>query len=668
MRVAYCLGLLFVFLLAAPAPAPGAKPRPLTEVLVTVTPLDDVVQPVQVLDNADLLLRRAPTLGETLERQLGVSSSYFGPAASRPVVRGLGGSRVAVLANGISTLDVSDISPDHAATLEPLLVDSIEIIRGPATLQFGSAAAGGVVNVLDGRVPSTLPEAPLTGQAEIRGGTAADERAAVARLDGAVGSFGWHVSGFDRETDDLEIPGFATADPAARFPDEPRGSLRNSYSESDGFNAGLSFIGDKGFVGLGISTLDGTYGLPGPEEEEGGEEEALFPGPYLDLEQTRVDVRGRYRTGGIVESLNFLFATNDYTHTEIEPSGEPATVFDNDAWQGRIEAVHAPCSGWRGVLGVQLDSRDFAAVGEEAFIPETRTRTQGMFLTEQRGMPWGYVEAGVRVELLDHRPGASLPAYDETAVSGAIGLAWNVAGPYQLTSSLSRTERHPAAEELYANGAHIATRQFEIGLLAEPGGTADLEVSTNLDLGFARRAGSLEWLVTLFYNDIDDYIYQAVTDVEVDGLPVAPHVQADARFWGAEAELTVPLPAKRAWQSTARVFADVVFAELDDGSDLPRIPPLRTGLELATQRGPWGLAVDATWHAKQDRISSFQTDAFTLVNASATYEFAGGPFTWSLFVRGTNLTDDDARRAASFLAAYAPLPGRGLEAGFRSRF
>jgi iron complex outermembrane receptor protein len=664
---------LFLAAVVATGPvlaASAAPPLPVRdEIVVTATPLDDVIQPAGVLDQADLLLRLAPTLGETLERELGVSSSYFGPAASRPVIRGQSGSRVTVLTDAVATLDVSDISPDHAVTIEPLLADGIEIIRGPATLQFGSSAAGGVVNVLDSRVPSALPDSPATGRFEVRGDTAAEERAVVGRLDGALGSFAWHLDAYDRETDDLEIADFATADPAERPLDEEKGTLRNSYSDGDGAAAGLSWIGARGYLGVGLSGFDTTYGLPGPAEEEGEPGEvALYPGPFLDMEQTRVDVRGEYRPGGFIDKVKVVYGTNDYQHTEIEPTGEPATVFNNDAWQLRGEAVHTPLAGWRGVLGLQFDDRDFSALGEEAFIPPTSTQSQGVYLTEQRDTAWGYLQAGARVEPLEHDVSGTLPDYDETAVSAALGVAWDFRPAWRLTSNLSRTERHPAAEELYADGAHLATRQFEIGLLAEPGGRATEEVSTNLDLGLALRAGPVQWSVAVFYNAIEDYIYQEVTGAVEEGLPVAPYAQDEATFWGAEAELTFPLFQNRAWRTSARLFSDYVSAELDDGGDLPRIPPLRLGVELATARGPLSVGLDTIWHARQDQVSSFGTDAFTLVNASVTREFTSGPLNWQLFVRGSNLADEDARRSASFLAAYVPLPGRSLEAGFRTRF
>lgn len=663
--------LILVTLFATPAAHAQAGAGLLDEIVVTVTPLADLAQPVAVLDDRALLLRLAPTLGETLERELGVSSTYFGPASSRPVIRGQSGSRVKVLTDGISTLDVSDISADHAVTIEPLLADSIEIIRGPATLLFGSSAAGGVVNVIDSRVPTVVPDDPVTGRFELRGDTAAREQAVVGRLDGGSGSLAWHLDAYDRETSDLRIAGFATADPDERSPDERRGRLGNSYSDSSGGAAGLSWITDRGYLGVGVSILDSTYGLPGPaeEEEEPGEDPALFPGPFLDLEQTRVDVRGLYRFSGPVESVKLAFGTNDYEHVEVEPSGEPGTVFDNEAWQLRAEVLHRPLAGWRGVVGLQVDDRDFSAVGEEAFVPRTQTETLGVFISEERDTSFGYLQFGGRVEALEHQADAEVPDYDETALSLAAGLAWDLSPAYRLTTQLSRTERNPAAEELYSDGPHLATRQFEIGLLAVDGGTAEKEVSTNVDVGIARRLGRVQWKAQVFYNAIDDYIFQEVTADEEDGLPVAPYTQSDARFYGAEAELTLPLLEGRAWRTSSRVYTDYVRAELrSGGGDLPRIPPLRAGVEVETARGPWTVGVDGTWHARQSDVSSFATGSFTMVNASVTYGIEAAPLNWLVFLRGKNLVDEEARRSTSFLAAFAPLPGRSLEAGVRLEF
>src|SRR6056297_791953 len=292
MRISRVTAALPAVLLCAGAlPAQEAAGEAIEEIVVTAAPLGDVLQPTSVFKGAELLTDRAPTLGETLAAQPGVSSSYFGPASSRPIIRGLGGSQVIMLSDGISSLDAADVSADHAVTIEPLLAEAIEIIRGPTTLLYGNSAAGGVVNVIDNRIPRRPAEAPVTGAVEARADTAAEERAVVGRLDSGVGSFAWHLDAYTRESEDVEIDGFATADPDEREPDEAAGVLPNSYSESDGYSAGASWVGERGFLGFSWSGSDMTYGLPGHsheeehvEEEHAGEEEG---GPFIDLEQSR---------------------------------------------------------------------------------------------------------------------------------------------------------------------------------------------------------------------------------------------------------------------------------------------------------------------------------------------------------------------------------------------
>ncbi|MBT8443333.1 MAG: TonB-dependent receptor, partial [Gammaproteobacteria bacterium] len=485
------------------------------ELVVSATPLGDVLQPSQVLGDKELLLKSMPTIGETLSAELGVSSTYFGPAASRPVIRGQSGSRVQMLTDSISTLDVSDVSPDHAVAVEPLLADQVEIIRGPTTLLYGSAAAGGIVNVSDNRIPELPADKPIGGGIELRGDTAAEERAIVGRLDGSVGGFGYHLDGFTRETENVEIAGFATADPAERPEDEVEGVLANSYSESDGYAGGVSWVGSRGYLGASISRLKMTYGLPGPAEEEEEEEEGeeLFEGPFLDMDQTRVDVRGEYRfEQGAFEAVRLAYGVNEYEHTEIEPSGEPATEFKNDAWQARAEAVHAPLAGWRGAFGIQFDDRDFTAEGAEAFIDPTKTEAVGLFIVEEREFGWGHLHLGARVESLEHRNVVFAP-YDDDAWSLGAGLGVDIPAASELVFNLSYTERNPNAEELYSNGEHLATRQIEIGLLAAPAGSATLEKSTNVDLGWRRQEGNVRWDASVFYYDIKDYVFQ---DLSID--------------------------------------------------------------------------------------------------------------------------------------------------------
>ena len=641
---------------------------PPEEVTVTATSLARVLQPVQVLEGVELTLKSTPSLGETLANEPGISSSYFGPASSRPIIRGLSGSRLIMLTDSSPTLDVADVSPDHAVTVEPLLADRIEIIRGPGTLLYGSSAAGGIVNVLDSRVPKTASETPVSGAVEVRGDTAAEERTVVGRLDGGQGAFAWHLDAFTRSTENIDIPGFATADPAERSPDERPDTLANSYSDSDGFAAGASWVGSRGYVGASVSRLESTYGLPGPKEEEGdpGEPE-FFEGPFLDLEQTRIDVRGEYALNtAAFETVRFTLGNNDYVHQEIEPSGEVATRFDNDQWQARLELAHTPLLGFNGVLGVQLDDREFSAVGEEAFVTATETQALGLFLLEERDYDWGSLNLAARVESLEHT-NVNLPRYDENAFSLAAGTVIKAGAANELVINLSRTERNPNAEELYSDGAHLATRQFEVGLLAA-GTTAETETSTNVELGLRSTAGQFTWDTSVYYYDIGDYIYQDLTGNVIDDLPEAIYTQADAEFYGAEGQAEYRFAPTRGLEPRVRVFGDFVRARLNNGELLPRIPPWRTGISLAVQATRWESSVDVVHHGAQNDVSSFATDNFTLVNVNYSRNLKLFATDLQLFARINNLTDVEARRSASFLAAFAPLPARSLTVGVRAQF
>lgn len=638
-------------------------------ITVTATPLGNILQPAQLLTSEELMLRNAPTIGETLANELGVSSTYFGPGASRPLIRGLGGSRVTMLNDRTSTMDASAISPDHAVAVEMLLADEVEIIRGPTTILYGSSAAGGIVNVVDSRIPKTPAQEPIAGAVEVRGDTAAEERAIVGRLDGGLSNFAWHLEGYDRDTDNIDIAGFATADPAERPANENRGTLPNSYSESDGYSGGLSWVGDKGYLGASVSGFKTKYGLPGPAEEDGdGGEPEPFEGPFLDMDQTRVDLRGEYLLGNnLIEKTKLAVATNDYTHREIEGSGEVATTFDNDQWEARFEAVHNPVADFKGAAGIEFDSRDFSAVGEEAFIGPSETRGWGLFIAEEREFEWGDLSLGGRVEPVEHT-NVSFADYDKTAFSVAGGASLDVPGDNKLIVNLSYTQRNPEIEELYSDGAHIATRQFEIGLLAAPNASATTEDSLNYELGLRHDAGIVKWDVAAFYYDIADYIYQDLTGNVIEELPEAIYTQADADFYGAEGAVNFAVWQAGRFENNLRLFGDFVNAELDDGEKLPRIPPWRLGASFMFGPEPWEAGIDVIYNAKQDDISSFNTDAYTMVNLSFVYRLNIAEKQWQLFLRGTNLADEEARKSTSFLAAYAPLPGRSLSAGLRAAF
>lgn len=640
----------------------------LEEIIVTASPLGSVIQAADVLDEDDLLVRGTSSVGELLADEPGVSSSYFGPAASQPIIRGLGGGRVSVLTDRVSALDASDASPDHAIAVEAILADKVEIIRGPAALLYGSAAWGGVINVLDGRIPQQPAEKSLGGIFEVRGDTAAAERAAVGRLDGGAGSLAWHLDAYNKQTSDLEISGFATADPEDRPESEVSGELHNSYSDASGQSAGLTyFLGDTGFLGVALSNSRNDYGLPGPAEAEAGDEPAIYPGPWLSLDQDRLDIRGKWNPGGVWDSIELAAGKSDYTHAEIEASGDIGTVFLNDAWQIRIDASHREVAGFTGAIGIMIDGREFSATGDEAFIPRTESGSTGLFFLEQRDEDWGQLQFGARIEAADRNSLDEPANYDDNAVSLAAGVRRQLNADSHVLLNITRTQRHPGVEELYSNGAHVATKQFEIGLIAA-GREAEKETANGIEAGYHYHMEGMEWALTVYRNHIDDYIYQDLTGDEVEGLPVAMYAQASAVFSGFEAELSLEQQWQNGIVTDLRIFADYVKAELANGNDLPRIPPGRLGSEIHFLGDGWSLGVDAIWHAAQNQVSSFATGSFTQLGAHLVYDLQRETTLWQFFLRGSNLLDEDGRRASSVLAAYAPLPGRSLHAGLRLRF
>jgi iron complex outermembrane receptor protein len=653
-------------------------------VVVTATPLasalSDVVQPVSILTGSELAERMQPTLGETLAQQPGVSSTYFGPGASRPVIRGLGGDRIRVLQSGLGAADASSTSPDHAVSFDPLGAEQIEVVRGPATLLYGSNAVGGVVNILDDRVPDAVSDRPVHGKAEVSGGTVADERAGAVSLNGGAKAFAWHADFLKRKTDDLRIPGFAEsaalrAEEAeeAEEHEQVQGTLENSAVENTSGAAGVSVVGRRGFLGVAFSGLDSLYGVPGHEHHE--EEGELPPGEEppaeeegavrIDLRQRRADLRGELRqpTGG-VRNVRLRVGRADYEHTELE-GDEIGTVFTNDSWEGRLELNHEPLGPFTGSFGVQGARRDFAAIGAEAFVPPTVTDTLAVFAFEEaRSGAWRF-QVGGRYE---HQSAeVTEEALERTfgAVSGSGGVVWqSPASSAGLT--VARSIKLPNAEELFSNGPHLATAAFEIG-------DADLgrEKSLGVDLSLRRRSGRVTGDVNLFMNRFDGFIFEDLTGEEEDGLQVVRFVQRDADFRGVEAQLRVELLHAEPRHLDLDLMADYVHAELrDSGDPLPRIPPLRYGAALHYEDGPWSARVELRGVAEQDRVTANErpTDGYALLNATLGRRLFVGRTVIEALLRGTNLTDQEARNHVSFLKDIAPLPGRDVRLAVRVVF
>jgi iron complex outermembrane receptor protein len=674
-RPAAPLSIAFGLLGATLAPAQAQTEAPPEELVVTGVPRErapgELAQSVTVVAGDELDRTRAATLGETLVNQLGVSSSYFGAGASRPIIRGLAGARVQMLEDGIDTMDAATVSDDHAVTVEPLAADQIEIFRGPTTLLYGSGAVGGVVNTVTTRIPVRAPADGLEGAFEVRGDTVAAARNAAVRLDGGASRFAWHFDAGRRDSDDYEIPGYAHADVDAgnADADDAFGTLENSAAESESAAFGASWLGDDGFLGVGINTFDTLYGIPGHshehESEEGGHEEGAV---RIDLRQRRLDLRGGWDGwSGAIERINVRLGVNDYEHVELEGDAV-GTQFTNDARELRVEMLHRPIGKWSGAFGVQLGRREFAALGEEAFVPPVDTSTMGLFIVEQLDLASWELSAGARIESVEHSPSNGLAPFDESATSFSFGSVRPFGDGYAFVATLALSDRLPVAEELYSDGPHLATSVVQIGdvELTE-------ETARHVDVGLRGERDALTWSVATFATRYDDFIYLADTgEVDsVEDLPVFAYAQADADFTGVEAEVLIPLLDEGSKRVEMRLFADYVRGELASGEPLPRLPPLRFGGRFEYEDERLLLGVEATRYDDQDEVASFETETagYMLLNADVRWRLVGVTgMELELFVNASNLGDEEARKHTSFVKDIAPLPGRNYALGIRSRF
>lgn len=663
-----------------------------------------------VITGDELVRDIRPQIGDTLTSQPGVSATSFSPGASRPVLRGFQGERIRVLTDGLGSLDVSNTSTDHGVTIDPLTAERIEVLRGPAVLLFGSQAIGGAVNVIDRRIPRGVPDKGYHVDAIGTYGSAAEERSGGAGVDVALSSqIVAHVDGSYRKSDDLRIGGYQLAPSlrneqlaiAAEEAEEGhaeevaeastianrRGRVLNSATETYTLGAGLAVINDGGSLGFSVGYYDTNYGVPerpaaghdhaegegGDEAEEGHEHGDVT----IAMKQFRADMRGEVNVGGdFLDKIRVRAGFADYEHTEFE-GAEVGTVFNSEAFEGRVELVQADRNGWRGVTGFQGFTRDFSAVGEEAFVPPNVTDQYGLFTLQEinRGN-WelefaGRYEhtdvraTGVRVGVEEDAPTVAFNR-DFNAFSGALGLSYAVAPEVKIGINGSRAVRAPSAEELFSNGPHVATQAFEIG---NP--NFKTEKSWGVELYARGRTGPIRFQVSGYATWFDDYIYENATGAERDELPVFQYFQAGARYYGAEGELTADLIRSGGFELDGNVVADYVNAKLtNNGGPVPRIPPLRVLGGLTARAGDFGGRVEVEHVTPQNRVASFETrtDDFTLVNGSVSFKPFGRDSETTLIVSANNIFDVDARRHASFTKDYVPLSGRDIRVAARVSF
>ncbi|EPR12789.1 TonB-denpendent receptor [Sphingobium indicum IP26] len=642
----------------------------------------DILSGTSVVSGQELTRSLRPTIGDTLARQPGVSATSFGPNASRPVLRGFQGERVRILTDGIGSFDVSNTSVDHAVAINPLTADRIEVLRGPAALLYGSSAIGGVVNVIDSRIPRRVPDEPIHVEGIATYGSAANERTGSGEIEVPVGDrFVVHFDGSYSKSGDLDTGSYIltpalraqaalSGDPEIEDLANLRGKLPNSAARTWEVAGGAALITDGGNLGFSVAHTDNFYGVPVRYSlDPDGEAEEV----RLHMKQDRADLRAELPVnGGFLESIRLRAGFADYQHQEIEETGEVGTTFYNQSIESRLELVQAKRGGWDGAIGAQFFARNFHVVGEEKFLPRNETEQLGFFTLQSFDLGTTRVELGGRYE--HTRVGADAdetllnPAYRRSfdALSGSLGVSQEIVPGWRVGLNLSRTERAPSAEELFARGNHAGTQAFELG---NP--DFGLEKSWGVEGTLRGQGNGYTVSLSAYHNWFDGYIYDSLADDSVcmaaNGgepldFPCYQNLQADARYLGFEAEGTVKLGQVGGYAVNLDGVADYVRATIVGSGPAPRIPPLRLlgGVELQGDRLSLRGEVERSF--AQNRIADTETptDGFTLVNASLSFKPIKGNERTTITLSANNIFDVEARRAASFLKDYAPLAGRDI--------
>ena len=665
----------------------------LSDIVVTGNPLGSGVvertAPSSPLSGSALQFRRGSTLGETLSSEVGVSSTYYGPNSSRPIIRGLDGDRVRILQNGEQVLDASSVSYDHASAIDPLVAERIEVIRGPAALLYGGNASGGIVNVTENRIPTTSITSPQ-GRAELRAGSADRENSGSALVEAGNGDFAVHADGFSRRHEDVRIPGFARSarqravdGPAV---EQPRGVLPNTFNRTEGGALGGSMTLADGYAGLSVSSLRSSYGTPAE------------PDLSIQMQKETVGMAVEVRKlSSLLESVRFRLGHSDYQHVErVKETGQINTTFKTRGYDGRLDVQHGALGRWRGTIGVQFAGVDFSALGDDAFVPQTRTATTGLFLFEEARFDPLTINVGARSEHTNaHSQGgdgtnAPLRLGPSTSrsfntQSAALGGLLELSPGWRLAANLAHSERAPSSVELFANGPHGATGTYEQG-----DSNFRKERSNTIDIALRYSVGMSNWSLGAFQTNFANYILLAPTGskraangqleaastpgVTANGatadLPEYQYRQVPARFRGIE------MAGKwRVWNGVSKLDLDSRFDSVqaiatDTGQPLPRITPMRVSLGAFYQFGPWAARTELLHAFTQNRVTNNEssTAGYSLLNALLSYRFKLGATNAQVYLRGNNLLNVEARSHTSVLKDIAPLPGRNLVLGLQASF
>lgn len=639
--------------------------KSLAPVIVTADPFGAnenamILAPAKVLSGDELRNKLGSSLGDTLGGELGVNASGFSTGASRPIIRGLEGPRVKMMQNGMSTGDLSAISNDHAVGSGMMSARQIEILRGPAALLYGSGAIGGLVNIVNDRIPTAL-EPRATGESELRYSSVDHGTGLSFSADRSAGNIGLHVDGNVMNAGDYRIPGSSAVDTTAANNDT--GKLGFSRNRENNIAVGGSLIQDWGHIGASLSQLGKVYGIHGRDELS-----------KIDLSQTRFDVDSFIKSPfeGF-DGLRVKLGQTDYRHTELENSGtDPHVRFSNKSFESRWELSHLPIAGWRGKFGLQTEHANVQALnldGDDPTVPRTRSQSAAGFIVEERDFGDWRINLGGRLESVSRRPITDTKRSFNLG-SYSAGVLWAFMPGYGIGATASVAQRAPTAEELYSGGAHHPTETYDIG-------DANLkkETSKNIDLSLQKTTQALRWKANIFQNKVKNFIYGSLSTAVLgvaDGMEYdRTFSQADATLRGIEAELSYNY-YDPGW--FGRVFADTSRGTLDNLGNLPLQPATRTGLSFGYQDTQWRSSLSVLHASAHNRIASSSiseettTPAYTRVDASVNYvqRYGTTDVTWFLLAR--NLLNEEIRLSTSLLKDYLPQPGRNLMVGLRTRF
>ena len=656
----------------------------LDDVYITSTGIkqytSESAKPVTVLSGEELQTKMSKTIGDTLKNELGITSQSFGPGVGTPVIRGQSGPRVRVLQNSVGNNDVSSLSPDHANAVNPISAERIEVLRGPSTLLYGNGAIGGIVNVIDNRIPEQVPDKLLGGATAQRYDSASDLTSSALKLDGGKDKFAFHLDGFYNDQNNTHIGGQQIDESAARATDptlegtpvlnNPNGVILNSNARSRGGSAGASVIGDIGLVGAAINSLENNYGIP-PNGTGGAP-------VRVQMNQTKYDFKGQLnKPFALAKELRLKFGYTDYKHVELD-NGTPATTFLNKTYESRLELEHQPLGIVKGVMGFQSVNSDFSALGTEALVPQSKIDSYGLFAVESFKIKDITYELGLRGEWQGISPETTYSSVSYVPLSGSVSALWDITKQHQLSFGVTQSQRAPQIQELFSNGVHEATMSYEKGDV-----NLQKEISYNLDLGYKFNTTWMTSELNLFNNWVNDYIYQQqdyrVFNEDLEDfqlicsdpgtcLPVLQSAQANAVFRGFEAKTLFPLMQNHYGAIDLTLFGDYTRGTFNQGGNVPRMPPLRYGFEFSYEKNDITTQARLTRGEAQNDAGENQsnTPGYLLLNLGAQYQLA--TFHQSevqLFATGKNMLNENIRNSTSYLRNFAPDPGRSAEIGIR---